>query len=472
MNIVHISAECYPVAKAGGLADVVGALPKYQNLIGNNSSVIMPHYYTKFRDENAFEPVFTGTAYLGSIEFQFKVFKLVNVDLGFEVYSFDIPGLFDREKIYSYHDDTERFITFQIAALNWINAWEIIPDIIHCHDQHTGFIPFMMTNVNRYERLKNIPTVFTIHNGQYQGQFGFDRVHYLPPFHSYFTGKIDWAGLINPLASAIKCAWRVTTVSPNYMHEIGNSMNGLEKLLQMEMGKCTGILNGIDINVWNPATDPMLIKNFNTETVTTGKRANKKWLCKEFNLNPNKPLFIFIGRLVGEKGADLLPSSIYTLLHKRPGEQNILVLGSGERNIEQSLWDLEPIFKGNYCSYIGYNEKLSHILYAGADYLLMPSRVEPCGLNQLYALRYGTIPIVRRTGGLYDTVIDIGDDGFGICHDQCSVWDITYSVERAKKLYTKKEQFQNIRAQIMLIDHSWTRAAEEYINLYKTLKTF
>jgi starch synthase len=469
MNIIHISAECFPAAKAGGLADVVGALPKYQNLDGHNASVIMPHYYTKFRTENAFDEVYTGAARLGHTYYHFKVFKLINNPLGFDLFSIDIPGLFDRDKIYSYNDDTERFITFQLAALNYMTAIDNIPDVVHCHDQHTGFIPFMMSKVWDYQKLKDIPTVFTIHNGQYQGQFGFDRIHYLPPFHSYFYGLIEWDGLINPLASAIKNAWKVTTVSPTYMDEIAFSMRGLESLLRAEKDKSIGILNGIDNEVWNPETDTHLEQNYNTDTYTSGKKANKAWLCKEFNLDPKKPLFTFIGRLVGEKGADILPDAIYQVLNEFPGEQNILILGSGEPHIEQALWDLEHQFKGNYCSHIGYNEKLSHLIYAGADFLLMPSRVEPCGLNQLYALRYGTMPIVRRTGGLKDTVVDIGDGGFGICHDQVASWDVKNSIFRAKELFKNQKALKKMQVQMMQIDHSWNSAAKAYINLYKTL---
>ena len=470
MEIIHISAECYPAAKTGGLADVVGALPKYQNLTKNKAFVIMPHYYTKFRDENKYESVYSDNAKMAYYDFSFQVFKLLDNDLGFEIYSIDIPGLFDRENVYSYGDDTERFITFQIAALNWINSFKKKPNVIHCHDQHTGFIPFMMTNVEKYKSLAKIPTVFTIHNGQYQGEFGFDKLHFLPPFHSMLNGRIDWAGTINPMASAIKSAWKVTTVSPTYMLEIGHSMKGLERLLQFERGKSTGILNGIDTDVWNPATDKMLKKNYSAKSIATGKNANKKWLCEEFNLDPKKPLFVFIGRLVGEKGADVLPDAIYNALNRNRGEINVLVLGSGDSHIEQSLWDLEPLFKGNYCSYIGYNEELSHMIYAGADFLLMPSRVEPCGLNQLYALRYGTIPIVRRTGGLIDTVIDMGDGGFGFCHDDVTSWDVQHSIERAKHFYKDKKLVKKVREEIMQIDHSWDKAATDYIKLYKSLK--
>jgi len=470
MEIIHISAECYPAAKAGGLADVVGALPKYQTLLGHKASVIMPFYHNKFSHENEFSTIFSGQARMGHATLSFNVLKLEKGNLGFDLFLIDIPGLFDRENIYSYSDDTERFLTFQIASVNWLNSLEGTPDIIHCHDQHTGFIPFMLSKVWDYHKFDKVPTVFTIHNGEYQGQFGFDKLHYLPPFHSYFTGLIEWRGAINPLASALKCAWKVTTVSPGYMDEICFAMNGLEELLRMEKSKSIGILNGIDTDVWNPETDPMLETNFGVANVDKGKKAAKELLCKEFNLDPKKPLFTFIGRLVGEKGADVLPDVVYHTSVNHPGEQNILILGSGEKNIQDGLLHLEQPFKGNYCSYIGYNEKLSHQIYAGADFLLMPSRVEPCGLNQLYALRYGTVPIVRRTGGLRDTVIDMGDGGFGFCHDNCATHDVMHSMHRAKSFYNDKKLLTSIRKQIMKIDHSWNKAAMDYIELYKSIK--
>ena len=311
MDIIHISAECYPVAKAGGLGDVVGALPKYQQMLGHSASVIMPFYHGKFSKENQFSVVFSGFARLGHTNFAFNVLTLDENKLGYGIFMIDIPGLFDRENIYSYHDDTERFITFQIATLNWLNQREEMPDIIHCHDSQTGFIPFMMSKVREYSKFENVPTIFTIHNGQYQGQFGFDKLYFLPPFHSYFNGLVEWHNLINPLASAIKCAWRVTTVSPSYLDEIGYSMKGMEDLLRQERGKSVGILNGIDADVWNPATDLMLEQKYSIKNIAEGKAANKEILCKQFNLNPEKPLFTFIGRLVGEKGADVLPEIIY-----------------------------------------------------------------------------------------------------------------------------------------------------------------
>ncbi|MET4083405.1 starch synthase [Pedobacter sp. UYP30] len=469
MEIIHISAECYPVAKVGGLADVVGALPKYQNKLGHIAKVVVPAYDTKFIRENAFEVVYDAWGNYGNHWFSFRVLKEKTNKLGFDLYLVHIPGLTDRPSVYGYQDDTERFIAFQIAALDWISQWEHRPDVLHFHDHHTGLGPFMTANCVKYQHLKETATVLTIHNAQYQGQFGWDKLYYIPAFDLWKSGLLEWEGDINPLASGIKCAWRVTTVSPSYLEEMRYNARGLESLFNYERGKCVGILNGIDTEVWNPATDPMLSKNFEIKTVEAGKLANKKLVCGVFGLDFNKPLFVFIGRLVDEKGADLLPDVFYDSLHYHRDKINILVLGSGDNDVEHRLNDIKNVHGANYNVYIGYNEQLSHQLYAGADFLLMPSRVEPCGLNQLYSLRYGTIPIVRRIGGLKDTITDVGDGGFGICFDQTSIYDITDGISRAVGLYGDKKKFKAIRKTIMKIDHSWDKAATEYIELYQIL---
>jgi starch synthase len=469
MEIFHISAECYPVAKVGGLADVVGALPKYLNKLGHTAKVVVPAYDNKFTQENEFDIVHKGLLKLGWFQFSYTVFKEKTNKLGFDLYLLAIPELFDRPNVYSYEDDTERFTAFQIAFLNWLTETNQQPDVIHCHDHHTGLIPFMVQFCYNYPHFKNTPTVLTIHNGQYQGWFGFDKIHYLPDFDRGRTGFLEWGGIINPLASAIKCAWKVTTVSPSYLDEISNEANGLENLLRFERSKSIGILNGIDTDVWNTQTDEMLHANYTLKGFKKGKAANKAFLCEQFNLDPKLPLFTFIGRLVGEKGADLLPQICSVALNEFYQKLNILILGSGDTNVERDLQNLQNFYHGNFNTYIGYNEKLAHIIYAGADFLLMPSRVEPCGLNQMYALRYGTIPIVRRTGGLKDTVYDFGDGGFGICHDKASVFDVTHSMYRGIQLYADTKTFDAIIKTTMQIDHSWDKVAEEYSAVYQSL---
>ncbi|NHM06179.1 glycosyltransferase [Flavobacterium sp. CYK-4] len=470
MEIFHLSAECYPVAKVGGLADVVGALPKYLNQAGHKAKVVVPAYNNKFVQENEYETVHQGQLRLGRFVFSYSIAKEATGKLGFELYQIAIPELFDRPNVYSYEDDTERFLSFQIAFLNWLIETRQRPDILHCHDHHTALIPFMVQHCLNYEVLRLTPTILTIHNGQYQGWFGYDKLHYLPQFDLSKIGYLEWNGTINPLASGIKCAWKVTTVSPSYLDEISNRANGLENLLRWERPKSLGILNGIDTEVWNTKTDSLVVKNYSLKDFKKGKTANKAYLCEQFHLNPDLPLFTFIGRLVGEKGADLLPQICSVALHQNQGKINILILGSGDTGVELELSSLQNFYAGNYSAYIGYNEKLAHIIYAGADFLLMPSRIEPCGLNQMYALRYGTIPIVRRTGGLRDTVLDIGDGGFGICHNETSVSDVIHSISRAIQLFDQPKTFDAIRKYIQQIDHSWDKVATEYIDVYESLK--
>ncbi len=469
MEIVHISAECFPVAKVGGLADVVGALPKYQNRAGHLAKVVIPNYANKYRKETEFETVYKNIISLGSLKFPYEIVREKKSNPDFELYLIDIPGLFDRPEIYAYKDDTERFVAFQIAFLDWLNNSKVQPDIIHCHDHHTGLIPFMVKFCPDYKKLKSAKTVLTIHNAQYQGEFPFEKIKYLPEFPITKSGFLEWNGLINPLASAIKCANLITTVSPTYLLEMRHAANGLESLLDFEKEKSVGILNGIDTEVWNPETDPLLENNFSIKTLKSGRSKNKKHLCKAYNLDDSKPLFAFIGRLVGEKGADLLPHICSLAFQTHGADINIFILGSGDKTVESSLIGMRNFYHGNYNVHIGYDEKLAHAVYGSADFLLMPSRVEPCGLNQMYALRYGTVPIVRRTGGLKDTVLDIGDGGFGICHDQASVADVLHSINRAIDLFSDNKQFDSVRKTAMKIDHSWEQVANKYTLAYESI---
>ena len=470
MEIIHVSAECYPYAKAGGLGDVIGALPKYQNKLGHIAKVVVPMYRTKFLYENEFEVVHKGGFGMAHYWFNYTVIKESTNQLGFDLYLVDIFNLLDREKIYGYDDDTERFTAFQIAVVDWISKWEHMPDIIHVHDHHAALIPFMMQNCFAYSHLSSIPIVLTIHNAQYQGWMSWDKSNYLPEWDKWKWGLLEWDKTINSLASGVRCSSKVTTVSPGYLNELKYNANGLEMLFEYEKGKCVGILNGIDEEVWDPATDTYIETQYSVDDADVGKAVNKKILCDQFGLDEKKPLIIFIGRLVGEKAADLLPQAISDSLYYINSEMNFLILGSGDPIVENQLQQLNGQFMGYYNSQISYNEKLAHQMYAGADFLLMPSRVEPCGLNQMYAMRYGTIPMVRNTGGLKDTVKDIGDDGgYGICFNQASVGDITHSVYRAVELYKDQERINEIRKQIMQIDHSWENSAGKYIGIYQTL---
>lgn len=471
MEIIHVSAECYPVAKAGGLGDVVGALPKYQNELGHTAKVVMPMYRTKFLYDNEWEVTHKGTAHLGIWWFEYTIIKEKTNKLGFDLYLLDINGLLDRERVYGYDDDTERFTAFQVSVVDWLSTWKHKPDVVHVHDHHTALIPFMMKYCYQYQYvLEGVPTVLTIHNAQYHGAMGWDKSHYIPHWDGWRWGMLDWQDTINPLACGIKCASKVTTVSWSYLEELRYMSNGLEALFEYEKGKCIGILNGIDTKVWNPETDSYIENHYTVETAEKGKEANKKILCDAFNLDISKPLIVFIGRLVGEKAADLLPGAIGDSLYHIHDRMTFLILGSGDPGVEYQLQRMTNGLTGSYNAQIGYNEKLSHTMYAGADFLLMPSRVEPCGLNQMYAMRYGTVPVVRSTGGLRDTVIDYGEpQGYGVSFYHASVGDITHAIYRAVELYDDKLRMASIRRHIMDLDFSWNKSTHQYINVYESI---
>lgn len=470
MDILHVSAECYPVAKAGGLGDVVGALPKYLNHLGHNAKVVMPMYRTKFLYAHEWEVVHKGNTNMGNWWFEFTIIKEQTNVLGFELYLVDINGLLDREKVYGYGDDSERFTAFQICVLDWVSTWQKAPDVIHVHDHHTGLIPFMVKNCYKYRNIAGVRTVLTIHNAQYQGAMGWDKSTYIPTWDMWKFGMLDWNNSINPLASAIKNADKVTTVSPSYLEELKYMSNGLEPLMEYEKGKCVGILNGIDVAVWDSSLDTYLTHRYSAADAEAGKAKNKMQLCDQFGLDFDKPLIGFIGRLVGEKGADLLPRVVGDSFYHIGRRMNFLILGSGEPDVEAGLNGLKTLSQYDYNVFVGYNETLSHIMYAGLDFLLMPSRVEPCGLNQMYSLRYGTMPMVRRTGGLKDTVVDFGEPGgYGICYNYASVPDITQGVWRAVELYRDKEKLKQLRTRMMQLDFSWETSVKQYINVYENL---
>jgi starch synthase len=470
MKVFHLSAECYPVAKVGGLADVVGALPKYQNKLGIEAAVVMPFYDRKFTQENEFDIVFQASSLLGTERFYFEILKERTNKLGFELFLIRIPGLLDRENVYEYPDETEQFIAFQIAFLDWINWSQQSPDLIHCHDHHTGLVPFLMTSSKLYVRFANTPTVLTIHNGQYHGAFSWTKLALLPEVDMTRVGLLDWNGGINPLAAGVKCCWRYTAVSPSYLEELTYSSNGMEYLFYLERSKGIGILNGIDTEVWNPKTDPMIPDKYSLRQLAAGKQKNKVALCERFGLSPDKPTISFIGRLVIEKGADVLPEALKTSMEIHADSVNFIILGAGEVKTQEALVALKEQFPNQYSAFIGYDESLAHLVYAGSDFLLMPSRVEPCGLNQMYSMRYGTLPMVRVTGGLKDTVIDFGDEGgYGIRFLQATAADIVQSVSRAVEVYSNTALLQLLRKRMMALDFSWDRSAKEYIDLYQSL---
>lgn len=479
MKVLHISAECYPAAKAGGLGDVVGALPKYLQQAGVSAAVIIPKYRLKWINGRQFKPVYRGAVRIHHGYVPFQIEQEVGDSLGFPLFVADIPGKFDRPGVYAdpdgrgYGDDVERYLSFQQAVLQWIANSPGRPDILHCHDHHTGLIPFMVKHCPEYRTLSRIPTVFTIHNGMYHGAFSWEKFFLLPFFDGDARGLLDWADTINPLAAAVKSAWRVTTVSQSYLEELRYQSNGMESLFWHEQHKSVGILNGIDAQVWNPANDPYIARQLRDDDIDAFKGENKDALRRHFNFDTNPPLVTFIGRLVMEKGADLIPDLIRKAMYSGM-RANFLILGTGEARIERDFDRLRNEFRGRVDARLEYNEGVAHQMYAGADFLLMPSRVEPCGLNQMYAMRYGTLPIVRKVGGLKDSVPDIGEPdgrGRGIQFTQFDVGDAYWALYRGLEFcFQRLDAFKKTRYNNMQIDFSWERAAKGYIEIYRELK--
>ncbi len=474
MKVLYTSAECYPVAKVGGLADVVGSLPKYLARQDVETSVVMPAYEMPWFEGKLYRVVHHGGFHLGSEHLYFEVRYFLDDILGFPFYTIHIPSKTDRYGVYAgkdgyyFGDEIQRNIAFQRAILMWLRDGIYAFDVIHCHDHHTGLIPFMMKYAYEFQSLSSTPTVFTIHNERYQGMFPWSMQNLLPQFDTWKTGLLEWDGVINPLASAVRCADKVNTVSPNYMQEIMYNGAGLEGLFRAEHWKCTGILNGIDAEVWDPTNDPMIEHHYDGDHIDF-KRKNKKVICDIADLDESLPLYGFIGRLVLEKGAEFLAGIIDTWM-SRHKNINFIVLGTGDKSIEHALSQVAKKYPSNVACMLAYNEAMSHKIYAGCDFLWMPSRVEPCGLNQMFAMRYGTIPIVRTTGGLKDSVKDITEDnGVGVRFDYMDFEQMLHAIGRAFDMYQNRDFKNDCVARAMSLDFSWDNSALKYKDIYDSL---
>ena len=470
-KVLHVSSECYPAAKAGGMGDVVGALPLYFPKYKIDAHVVIPKYKTKWITSQKFRKVYKGSFVIAGQSQTFTVEKINKDALPYPFYCIDLLGLFDRESIYlgkdghGFKDEPKRNIAFQTAVLEWLVQGKETFELVHVHDHMTGLIPFFMKHSKRYEKLKEIPSVFTVHNGAYSGTFDWEEVKPMLPKHDVSKeGLLDWDKQINSLAAAIKCAWSITTVSPAYMKELIHEAGPLTELYKNEIDKCSGILNGIDSNLWNPATDEHLEHHYDGDWKPF-KVANKAFLQNKFQLYKRRPTIGFIGRFAYQKGADLLMKAVAISLKKKL-KFNLIILGSGDKVLEEELTKLSKKYPKEVGAFIGYDETLARQIYAGCDFLMMPSRFEPCGLNQLYSMRYGTIPIASNKGGLIDTVADISKKGQGIVITELNEHQISIAIERALKLFkNKKVLYQLINANANL-DYSWGNSTRMYTSLY------
>jgi starch synthase len=466
-QVIHLSAECFPVAKVGGLGDVAGALPKYLNQAGVTSCVVMPRYNLKWNAAHTSVSVYEGNCGNENYHFNFHIVKAQQDTLGFDLYMVDIPHILYRDQVYGYNDDPLRFIYYQQAVLQWLCSWEQKPSVLHAHDHHCGYAAFMAQHCYDFHPLRGIKTVFTIHNGLYTAPVGHDFARFFPHFPKEVVGLLEWDYRLDPLATALKCSDRISTVSEGYLQELQQQASAYSWLYQAYAYKSYGILNGIDTQVWDPKTDAYLQIKLSNEDWPRFKQQHKESVCARYGFDPSLPLCVFIGRLTPEKGGDLIAPSVGEFVHQSKG-MNFFLLGSGSSHTENELRHISGVFPAHVANYIGYNEGLAHEMYAAADFILMPSLVEPCGLNQMYALRYGTIPIVRSVGGLKDSVKDFGEyEGYGIRFNQASVGDIIYSFYRAKDLYHSPATFSHVRSLGIKLDFSWEKAVKKYIWLYQ-----
>jgi starch synthase len=470
-KVLHVSSECYPAAKAGGMGDVVGALPIYFPKYSIDAHVVIPKYKTKWIKNQKFKKVYKGSITIAGKKQGFTVEKINKGALNYPFYCIDLPGLFDRSSIYlgedgrGFKDEPKRNIAFQTAVVEWLASGKEAFELLHVHDHMTGLIPFFMKHVKKYKKLKEVPAIFTIHNGAYTGSFNWNEVKpMLPKYDTSKEGLLDWDGELNSLAAAIKCAWNVTTVSPSYMKELINEAGPLTDLYVNEIDKCSGILNGIDGALWNPATDEHLEHHYSGDWKTF-KTANKAFLQKKFNLYTRRPVIGFIGRFAHQKGADLLMKAIAVSLKKKL-KFNAVILGSGDKELEEELTYLSETYPKEVGAFIGYDEGLARQIYAGCDFLMMPSRFEPCGLNQLYAMRYGTIPIASHKGGLIDTVADITKKGQGIVINDLNEHQISHAIERALKLFKNKKALHQLISANGNLNYSWESSTGMYTSLY------
>ncbi|MBM7660421.1 starch synthase [Bacillus mesophilus] len=474
MNVLFAVSECLPFSKTGGLADVAGSLPRELIDLGTNVSVIMPLYDSISTEyKSRMEYIDSFDVEVGWRK-QYAGIKWLEED-GVTYYFIDNEYYFKRDALYGFFDDGERFSFFSKAALEAIPYLFQSPNILHCHDWHTGIIPFLLHEY--YQELPaywNIKTVFTIHNLHFQGLFPKETLHELLNINSkYFTKDyLEFHDLVSFMKAGIVSSNYVTTVSPTYCEEIKTEYfgEGLDGLLRKKGDQLIGILNGIDDRFYNPANDPYIPAPYQFETIRD-KAINKTALQRYFKLpeEPHVPIVALISRLTKQKGLELVTHMFHELM-----EENVqfIILGTGDETFEHFFKEMTYTYPDQVRSFIGFDEKLAHLVYSGADLFLMPSKFEPCGLGQMIAMKYGTVPIVRETGGLNDTVHSYNEitqlgNGFSFTH--FNAHDMLFTIKRAISFYHDKQHWSNILKQAMSQDFSWSQSAFIYNQLYSKL---
>lgn len=475
MKLLFVAAEGAPFAKTGGLGDVIGALPKSLVKNGHEVAVILPYYDVieqKFGDQA--EELFYFFVDVGWRR-EYVGIKHIARD-GVDFYFIDNRHYFFRGRVYGEFDDGERFAFFQLAALEAMEKIDFIPDVLHVHDYHTGMIPYLLKEkyhwINAY---RGINTVFTIHNIEFQGQFDPGMLGQLFGVgdERYQDGTLRWNDCLNWMKAAVLYADRVTTVSPSYAQEIKTPEfgKGLDQVMRMESGKLSGIVNGIDTDLLNPETDSHLVAPFSARDLS-GKAKNKAALQERMGLpvRDDVPLIGIVSRLTDQKGFDLVVHELNNILKL---DLQIVLLGTGYADFEHAFSWFANVYQDKIAANITFDLGLAQQIYAASDLFLMPSAFEPCGLSQMMAMRYGSLPLVHEVGGLRDTVqpyneIERTGTGFGF-QDFSGYW-LRRTIELALDVYyNRKEDWAILQETAMTTDFSWDTASLAYVSLYEEL---
>ncbi len=468
-KLIFLGSEAAPFIATGGLADVLGSLPKA--LAGNGNldvSVILPLYSgiaQEFKDKFNYVTNFNVAVgwrwqYAGVFEYAYQGVKFYFID---NEYYFKRDG-----KIYGFYDDGERFAFFSRAALDLIAHLDIYPDILHCNDWQTAAsIIYLKGMYYADDKFRRIKSVFTIHNIEYQGVFGMDTYSSLFGFADNLREYIEFNGAVNLMKGAMEMTDYLTTVSPTYAEEIKYPFfaHELENIVIRNQHKLCGILNGIDIDYYNPETDKYIFKNYNAKDLS-GKAVCKSELQKMLGLpvREDVPVIAIISRLVSHKGLDLVKSVLENLLHQ---DVQVIILGKGEINYENYFLHVAGNYKNKCKAIIAYNQDLSRKIYSGADIFLMPSKMEPCGLSQMIAARYGTVSVVRETGGLNDSIKAYSNGaGNGFTFHDYNAYDMLYVINEAIRTYYDKVAWKEVQQNAMTSDFSWKMQAGKYEELY------
>ncbi len=476
LKVAFITPESLPLVKVGGLADVMGSLPKTLAKLGVQPIVILPEY--RVIREGDWQIQDTGIRISSPVGFNWleAMIDMVEID-SIRYYLVRYDPFFDRKGIYGeeedYPDNLERFVFFSKIALELLKRIDFVPDIIHCNDWQTGLVPvFLRAFYGPDPFYSNTKVVFGLHNLAYQGLFSVDKFYLLGLDWSYFTYQgVEFYGKLNCLKSGLVYSDAIVTVSPRYAQEIQTPEYGwgLDGVLRAHKNKLYGILNGIDYEYWNPWTDNFIYEKFGARgnrVFLKGKLVNKTRLLEEegLNVDPNTLVIGLVSRLVHQKGIDVGIEGVRPLLQRK--KAYFIVLGKGEKQYEEALIDLSREFPDRVRVHLEFNEGLAHRIYAGSDVIIIPSRFEPCGLTQMIAMRYGCIPVARRTGGLADTI----SEKIGFLFDKLDGKELSSMLDYVLQVFADQDKWKERMKLAMKQDFSWERSAKAYKELFDKLK--